>query len=60
MDEIYTCIAPKKANYLHGTITTREYEVMSEANSYLSLINYSCLQIEEIARLWEETNLKYQ
>jgi hypothetical protein len=60
LDEIQGTCAAKLFNLQHGTINPREQAVFDEARAFLDLINYSCLPLTEIKRLWDDSNLKFQ
>lgn len=56
---IYTCVGPKLFNIEHGTASEREKQIVRECLGFLSLIQFSVLDINEIVKLWEDSNLAY-
>jgi hypothetical protein len=58
--EINSVLAPKLFNIKNKTATEREKSVVQECLGFLSLINHSSLSINEIKKLWDKSNLKFQ
>jgi riboflavin biosynthesis pyrimidine reductase len=59
LDEIKNTIAPKLFNIQHGTASEMQKQIVSECLGFRSLIFFSVLDIREIRRLWDKTNLKF-
>jgi len=59
ISEIHTCAGPKLFNIEHGTASERERQIVCECLGFLSLIQFSMLGINEIVKLWEDSNLAY-
>lgn len=60
MHEINEVVAPKLFNIKKQTATERERQVVAECLGFVSLIRYSVINIEDIKRLWEKSELKFQ
>ncbi len=59
LQEINNTIAPKLFNIQHGTASEMQKQIVSECLGFRSLILFSVLDIREIRRLWDKTNLAY-
>lgn len=57
--EIHSTMMPKFYNIQNNVATTKEKQIVSECQGFLSLIKFSSLSTKEIKRLWEESSLKY-
>lgn len=60
LSEIASVAQPKLFNIEHWTATTREKQVYQECAGFLSIIRHSSLDIKEIKRIRDESNLTYQ
>jgi hypothetical protein len=60
LSEIASVMQPKIFNIEHWTATIREKQVYQECVGFLSIIRHSSLDIKEIKRIRDESNLIYQ
>lgn len=58
--EIANVAQPKLFNIEHGTATQREKQVYQECMGFLTMIRYSSLDLKEIKRIRDNSNLAYQ
>ena len=60
LSEIASVAQPKLFNIEHGTATQREKQVYQECMGFLTMIRYSSLDLKEIKRIRDNSNLAYQ
>jgi len=57
--EIQNVIEPKLFNFRNKTITNMESQILFEALGFMNLINYSAMDIKDIRKHWDKSNLGF-
>jgi hypothetical protein len=52
-------INPKLFNIQHGTAIDMEVQIVRECMGFRSLVLFSVLDVKEIRRLWDRSNLAF-